>query len=154
MRPIVATSASGKAPDDLAFTAARGGVLRYRVARASWFGAAVKQAGCPEDFHPHALRHTAVSLAISAGADDKAVRRMLAHASVAMTLDTYADLFADDLEDIAMHLDRAASLESGHADDLAARRLRHGPSIWTRLVDCNGATASAVMSGRVVRPWR
>lgn len=44
----------------------------------------------------HALRHTAASLAISAGANVKVVQRMLGHASAAMTLDVYADLFDDD----------------------------------------------------------
>jgi len=57
---------------------------------------------------PHDLRHTAASLAISAGANVKAVQRMLGHASAAMTLDTYADLFDDDLDDVADALDRAA----------------------------------------------
>lgn len=56
---------------------------------------------------PHDLRHTAASLAISAGANVKAVQRMLGHASAAMTLDTYADLFEDDLNDVATALDRA-----------------------------------------------
>ncbi|MEU4480651.1 hypothetical protein AB0F68_21740 [Micromonospora sp. NPDC023966] len=32
------------------------------------------------------------------GANVKAVRRMLGHASAAMTLDVYADLFEDDLD--------------------------------------------------------
>ena len=45
----------------------------------------------------HDLRHTAASLAISAGANVKAVQRMLGHKSAAMTLDVYADLFDDDL---------------------------------------------------------
>lgn len=57
---------------------------------------------------PHDLRHTAASLAISAGANVKAVQRMLGHASAAMTLDTYADLFDDDLDNVADALDRAA----------------------------------------------
>ncbi|MFV0432416.1 MAG: tyrosine-type recombinase/integrase, partial [Leucobacter sp.] len=56
---------------------------------------------------PHDLRHTAASLAISAGANVKAVQRMLGHASAAMTLDTYADLFEDDLDDVATALDQA-----------------------------------------------
>ncbi|GAA2177762.1 hypothetical protein GCM10009847_05130 [Leucobacter tardus] len=56
---------------------------------------------------PHDLRHTAASLAISAGANVKAVQRMLGHASAAMTLDTYADLFDDDLDDVATALDQA-----------------------------------------------
>ena len=56
---------------------------------------------------PHDLRHTAASLAISAGANVKAVQRMLGHASAAMTLDTYADLFDDDLDYVADALSRA-----------------------------------------------
>lgn len=56
---------------------------------------------------PHDLRHTAASLAISAGANVKAVQRMLGHASAAMTLDTYADLFDDDLSDVASALNEA-----------------------------------------------
>ncbi|GAA1053558.1 tyrosine-type recombinase/integrase [Dietzia natronolimnaea] len=57
----------------------------------------------------HDLRHTAASLAISAGANVKAVQTMLGHASAAMTLDTYADLFPDDLEAVAGALDAARS---------------------------------------------
>lgn len=48
------------------------------------------------------------SLAISAGANVKAVQRMLGHASAAMTLDTYADLFDGDLDNVADALDQAA----------------------------------------------
>jgi integrase len=55
----------------------------------------------------HDLRHTAASLAISAGANVKAVQRMLGHASAAMTLDTYADLFDDDLDAVSAALDDA-----------------------------------------------
>ncbi len=58
---------------------------------------------------PHDLRHTAASLAISSGANVKAVQRMLGHASAAMTLDTYADLFDDDLNAVADALDQARS---------------------------------------------
>ncbi|MEN4449913.1 tyrosine-type recombinase/integrase, partial [Mycobacterium sp. SM3041] len=50
---------------------------------------------------PHDLRHTAASLAVSAGANVKAVQKMLGHASAAMTLDTYADLFDRDEEAVA-----------------------------------------------------
>lgn len=55
----------------------------------------------------HDLRHTAASLAISAGGNPKAVQRMLGHASAAMTLDTYADLFDDDLDAVSERLDAA-----------------------------------------------
>jgi integrase len=63
--------------------------------------------GFPNSLTLHDLRHTAASLAISAGANVKAVQRMLGHASAAMTLDTYADLFDDDLDAVALALDEA-----------------------------------------------
>jgi integrase len=50
---------------------------------------------------PHDLRHTAASLAVSAGAHVKAVQKMLGHASAAKTLGTYADLFDRDAEAVA-----------------------------------------------------
>jgi integrase len=50
---------------------------------------------------------TAASLAISAGANIKVLQRMLGHASAAMTLDRYADLFEDDLDTVAVVLDQA-----------------------------------------------
>lgn len=54
----------------------------------------------------HDLRHTAASLAIASGANVKAVQRMLGHASAAMMLDVYADLF-DDVDVVSDALDRA-----------------------------------------------
>lgn len=54
----------------------------------------------------HDLRHTAASLAISSGANVKAVQTMLGHTSAAMTLDVYADLFPDDLDAVGVALDR------------------------------------------------
>ena len=59
----------------------------------------------------HDLRHTAASLAISAGANVKAVQRMLGHASAAMTLDVYADLFDDDLDAVGDALSRLGAPE-------------------------------------------
>jgi integrase len=37
----------------------------------------------------------------------KAVQRMLGHAKASMTLDTYADLFDEDLDEVAGRLDAA-----------------------------------------------
>lgn len=54
---------------------------------------------------PNGLRHTAASLAVSAGANVKAVQRMLGHASAPMTLDVYEGMFEDDLDIIASRLD-------------------------------------------------
>jgi integrase len=73
----------------------------------SWFDRALTAAGLPP-MTIHDLRHTAASLAISAGANVKAVQKMLGHASAAMTLDVYADLFDDDLDAVATRLDEAA----------------------------------------------
>ena len=44
----------------------------------------------------------------------KAVQTMLGHQSAALTLDTYADLFPDDLERVAEALDEARRAAAGH----------------------------------------
>ncbi|UMB70105.1 tyrosine-type recombinase/integrase [Mycobacterium paraterrae] len=107
-----------KGRDDLVFTAPEGGVLRVSLWRPRVFNKALKHvvsevAEFPS-VTPRDLRHTAASLAISAGANVKAVQTMLGHASAVLTLDTYADLFPDDLERVATALDvaRAKSLEA------------------------------------------
>jgi integrase len=69
------------------------------------------------------LRHTAASLAVSAGANVKAVQQMLGHASAAMTLDVYAGLFGDDLDAVADRLDELAS--RAIADSVRTRTARH-----------------------------
>jgi integrase len=117
----------GRSRDDLVFTDLRGGVLRNSNWRARVFDKAVGAiqatvatqrgkelaasgaATTPQfpTITPHDLRHTAASLAISAGANVKAVQRMLGHAKASMTLDVYADLFDDDLDDVADRLDAA-----------------------------------------------
>ena len=79
-------------------------MLRNRNARSSWFDAAVIAIGQP-GLTPHELRHTAASLAVSAGANVKAVQRMLGHASAALTLDTYADLLRRRPDQVADRLD-------------------------------------------------
>lgn len=56
---------------------------------------------------PHDLRHTAAIGAVSAGANVKVLQNMLGHASAAMTLDIYSDLFDEDLEAIGVALDQA-----------------------------------------------
>jgi len=55
---------------------------------------------------PHDLRHTAASLAISAGANVKVEQRMLGHKSAKVALDTYAALFPDDLDAVTGALSR------------------------------------------------
>ena len=106
---LVAQSCEGKQPDDLVFSDEFGNHLRRtRVSGGSrsWFKTALAMSEL-EPMTLHDLRHTAASLAISAGGNVKAVQRMLGHASAAMTLDTYADLFDDDLDAVAHALDQA-----------------------------------------------
>lgn len=71
----------------------------------SWLSGAVRRCQTVDKSFPrvtaHSLRHAAASLAISAGANPKVVQRMLGHASAAMTLDVYADLFDSDLNAVA-----------------------------------------------------
>jgi integrase len=61
---------------------------------------------------PHDLRHTCASLAVSAGVNVLALQRMLGHKSAKVTLDTYADLFDDDLDAVAVTLNRRYLPES------------------------------------------
>lgn len=109
----LAAACEGKGADELVFPGEGGEYLRRTrtdAASRGWFAGAVKRAGVPH-VTPHDLRHTAASLAVSAGANVKAVQRMLGHASAAMTLDVYADLFDDDLEAVAVALDDARSVQ-------------------------------------------
>jgi integrase len=60
---------------------------------------------------PHDLRHSCAGLAVAAGVNVLALQRMLGHTSAKMTLDTYADLFDDDLDAVAVTLHSLYSRE-------------------------------------------
>jgi integrase len=95
---------------DLVFTSPRGKMIRPNNFGIN-FDNAVK-AAClvdsdfPPGLYPHDLRHTAASLAVSAGANVKALQRMLGHARADITLSVYAGLFDSDLDDVAERMDR------------------------------------------------
>ncbi|MGM9474348.1 tyrosine-type recombinase/integrase [Pseudarthrobacter sp. YS3] len=110
----LARQCEGKGRDDLVFPGENGHYLRLARVHEdnmSWFGGAVKRSGIPR-ITPHDLRHSAASFAVSAGANVKAVQKMLGHSSAAMTLDVYADLFDGDLDSVSDALDNAVSLAS------------------------------------------
>lgn len=94
-----------------AFTGGRGSVLRNNTWTKRHYAPAIKRAMAENPSFPrptfHDLRHTAVSLAISHGANVKVVQRIAGHASATMTLDTYAGLFDHDLHDSAERLNSA-----------------------------------------------
>ncbi|MEV8338837.1 MULTISPECIES: site-specific integrase [Leucobacter] len=100
-------------PTDLVFDNGYGGYMkrvRASTGSKSWWKSALDDAGV-DRMVLHDLRHTAASLAVSAGANVKAVQRMLGHASAAMTLDVYSDLFEDDLEALTKRLDQAIATQ-------------------------------------------
>ncbi len=103
---------AGLRPSDLMFGSGGQHPRRPHTTR-GWLAGALRGAQLidPEmpTVSPHELRHTAASLAVSAGANVKAVQRMLGHKSAAMTLDIYTDLFDDDLESVAIALNQARS---------------------------------------------
>jgi hypothetical protein len=57
------------------------------------------------------LRHSCASLTVSAGVNALALHRMLGQTSAKVTLDTYSDLFDDDLDAVATTLDYRYSPE-------------------------------------------
>lgn len=122
----LAAHVAGKAPDDFVFSAPRGGVLRIRNFRRAGFEPAVKIAGL-DGMTPHALRHTAASLAIAAGANVKVVQTMLGHKSATMTLDLYGHLFENQLDEVADAMDAARAAAdflrtNGSVVDLTTRK--------------------------------
>ena len=117
---VLAETTAGKAAGELVFTTMRGRPLRNLNFRRDVFDRAAIDAGL-SGLTPHELRHTAASLAVSAGANVKAVQRMLGHASAAMTLDVYSGLFDDDLDGVAERLD-AASASDGYPMGTKERR--------------------------------
>lgn len=97
-----------KAADDLVFPGPDGKYLPRPKSTRGWFEGAVKRAKV-QKITPHDLRHTAASLAVSAGVNVLALQRMLGHKSAKVTLDTYADLFDTDLDAVAVTLHNSYS---------------------------------------------
>ena len=102
----LAATCQGKGRDELLWPSATGGYLAPPSSHDSWLSGGVGRCRKADKTFPrvtaHGLRHTAACLAISAGANPKVVQRMLGHASAAMTLDVYADLFDSDLDEVAV----------------------------------------------------
>lgn len=121
-------------PDELLFPAPRSSKYLRSPNKASlnragekvkpkWWEKALDENDIPY-MSPHDLRHTAASLAVSAGANVKALQAMLGHTSAALTLDTYADLFDDDLDAVGTSLEalRARTQDETRAPRDAAGR--------------------------------
>lgn len=68
---------------------------------------ATEAAKTPKGLTPKGLRHTAASLAIAAGADVLMVQKMLGHADAKETLNTYAKLFPDRMDEVTEKMTKA-----------------------------------------------
>ena len=113
----------GREGGELLFEAPDGGYVRRTHGpntSSSWFYWARRRAGIAGEMTLHDLRHTAASLMVHAGANVKAVQRQLGHASAAMTLDVYADLFDDDLDVVGAAMDAMLSENVGKKWAMAA----------------------------------
>lgn len=104
---------AGKPPGELIFPGRDGDYLPRPKSTGGWFSAAVKRAKV-QTITPHDLRHSCASLAVSAGVNVLALQRMLGHTSAKVTLDTYADLFDDDLDAVAESLHSRYSPAATH----------------------------------------
>jgi integrase len=97
--------AVGPDPEELVFRGQRGAPLRYQSFRRAVWDKAVTAAGLPAGLTPHCLRHTCASLLVAGGADPVAVQRHLGHRDVTTTMNVYAGLFPNRLDEIATALD-------------------------------------------------
>lgn len=105
LRPLM----EGHGVDEYLFRARRGG---GRINPDDWrnkvFYPGVIAAGLDdlEGLRPHSLRHTFASLSIAAGCDVRTLAAALGHTDVSMTLNEYAGLWPDRLDEVASALSR------------------------------------------------
>ncbi len=103
----------GREPDELLFVTKVGTPILHGNFRGRVWKPAIRKAAL-EPLRIHDLRHTAASLAVDSGANVKGVQEMLGHASAAMTLDRYAGLFTDHLEEVADRMDAVLTQDEWH----------------------------------------
>lgn len=109
--------------DALLVTGSHGGPQHRGTFHRHVWTPAVRAAGL-EPLRPHDLRHTFVSLLVTAGANVKQVSTWAGHSSVTVTLDTYTHLFRDDGADVADRLDDL--LTSGRSRPASVSRIGAG----------------------------
>lgn len=109
--------AKGRKADDWLFQAKRGGPIHDR----NWYNRVwVKmrsKTGLATGYSVHDLRHVAATFAISAGADVKLVQRMLGHKDATETLNTYAALWPDKVQEVAEIVERRRAVALNEQQD-------------------------------------
>lgn len=92
-------------PDGLVFPNRGGRPMNNPSFRGTVFSPALRRAGIAPGLRIHDLRHTAVALAVAAGAHPKAIQARHGHASITVTLDRYGHLFPEADATVATRLD-------------------------------------------------
>lgn len=82
--------------------------------------AATEAAKTPAGLTPKGLRHTAASLAIAARADVLMVQQMLGHADAKETLNTYAKLFPDHMDEVTDRMSKTRTKALAKAANASA----------------------------------
>lgn len=97
------------------FIGPKGGTINGTNWRNRVFTPALEACGLYDVDNPrvvHDLRHTFASLAVSAGANVKALQNAMGHKSASITLDIYSHLFDDDLQALGDRLGTLAPVEA------------------------------------------
>jgi integrase len=103
---LAARGLDTSSPDELVFTAKRGGRLWAGNFHVEVWGPAREAAGLPT-LRFHDLRHSAVPLWVEMGANLLQVSRWLGHSSVKVTADVYGHLFAETNDAVMAKVDAA-----------------------------------------------
>ena len=112
---VLAGRVTGRRPGEPAITSPMGSRLGLENWKRSvrWRDAIV-EIGRPA-LRVHDLRHTYFSLARRAGADLRLLQKTMGHASITVTTHIYADLYDDELDNIASALDALDDLPTNRA---------------------------------------
>ncbi len=102
-------------PGAFVFTNANGEPINHASFSGNHWKPALVKAGLNRQLRIHDLRHTAVAIAIQAGAHPKTIQSRLGHASISITLDTYGHLMPEMESSLAFDLDDLRQAELGGA---------------------------------------
>jgi integrase len=109
-------------PTSLVFTTEHGQPVRASNFRNRIFTPAARAVGIDPPPRVHDLRHTAVALAIRAGAHPKMIQDLAGHSSIKLTMDRYGHLFPAAHEHVAEALDRMARRAAAGGEVVPLRR--------------------------------
>ena len=96
----------GKGPDEYVFQTSKATPLRNSNFSKRIYKPALAALGFP-NLRLHDLRHTAVSVAKSAGGDIFDVKNQVGHSDIRTTINTYGHIFEEDSLDLAQKMDVA-----------------------------------------------